>query len=190
MSGLEQLWAGWRSAYVGVASDGGGPGGSAEPATSAPAGAAHPAGSAPCVFCRILSSDQPDGATHVIWRHDSASAVAILNAYPYTSGHLMVMPARHVSRLELLDPTESAAVWEGVGLAVRAIEAAYRPDGLNLGANLGRAAGAGIPDHLHIHALPRWVGDTNFTTAVADLRVLPETLADSADKLRRAWPRP
>jgi ATP adenylyltransferase len=140
------------------------------------------------VFCRILASDHPDLATHVLWRHDNRSAVAILNAYPYTSGHLMVMPARHVSRLEQLSATESASVWEGVGLAVRAIEAAYHPDGLNLGANLGRAAGAGVPDHLHIHALPRWVGDTNFTTALAALRVLPETLEDSAAKLRRAWP--
>ena len=190
MSGLEQLWAGWRSAYVGEASGAGGSGGSPEPGGSG-SGRTPPAGaSVACVFCRIVASDEPDGATHVLWRHDSATAVAILNAYPYTCGHLMVMPTRHVSRLELLDPTESAAVWEGVGSAVRAIEAAYRPDGLNLGANLGRAAGAGIPDHLHVHVLPRWLGDTNFTTAIADLRVLPETLADSADKLRRAWPRP
>jgi ATP adenylyltransferase len=188
VSRLEQLWAGWRSAYVGEASGAGGSGGSPGPDGSGPGRPSDPGGSSSCVFCRILRSDEPDGDTHVLWRHERASAVAILNAYPYTCGHLMVMPARHVSRLEMLDPTESAAVWEGVGLAVRAIEAAYRPDGLNLGANLGRAAGAGIPDHLHVHVLPRWVGDTNFTTAIADLRVLPETLGDSADKLRRAWP--
>lgn len=196
MSSLERLWAGWRSAYVEEASGAGGSGAAdgADPTRPAP-GTAPDASDRPgdrsgCVFCRILGSGEPDGVTHVLWRHDSGCAVAILNAYPYTSGHLMVMPARHVSRLDLLDGIESAAVWEGVGLAARAIEAAYRPDGLNLGANLGRAAGAGIPDHMHFHALPRWVGDTNFTTAVAGLRVLPEALPDSAEKLRRAWPLP
>lgn len=171
MSGLDQLWAGWRSAYI-------------EGATAAPA----PGGEEPCVFCRILTSGEPDEVTHVLWRHPGGGAVALLNAYPYTSGHLMVMPSRHVRRLDGLSPDESAALWEGIGLAARAIETAYRPEGLNLGANLGRAAGAGIPDHLHFHALPRWVGDTNFTTAVAGLRVLPEALGDTAARLRAAWP--
>jgi ATP adenylyltransferase len=87
-----------------------------------------------------------------------------------------------------LTAAESAAVWDGLSMAVRAIKSAYRPDGLNVGANLGRSAGAGIPDHFHLHALPRWNGDTNFMTAVADTRVLPEALSDSADKLRAAWP--
>jgi ATP adenylyltransferase len=140
------------------------------------------------VFDSILASGKPDRETHIVWRHPDGLAFAILNAYPYTSGHLMVMPIRHVGDLEGLTAAESAAVWDGLSMAVRAIKSAYRPDGLNVGANLGRSAGAGIPDHFHLHALPRWNGDTNFMTAVADTRVLPEALSDSADKLRAAWP--
>ncbi len=100
----------------------------------------------------------------------------------------MVMPTRHVGELEELAPEESGAIWAGVSAAVQALKAAYRPDGLNVGANLGRAAGAGIPGHFHMHVLPRWNGDTNFMTTVADTRVLPETLSSSAAKLRSAWP--
>ena len=114
--------------------------------------------------------------------------LALLNAYPYTSGHLMVMPTRHVGELEALTAEESGAMWAGLSAAVRAIKASYRPDGLNVGANLGRAAGAGVPGHFHIHVLPRWNGDTSFMTTVADARVLPETLSFSASKLRAAWP--
>jgi ATP adenylyltransferase len=141
-----------------------------------------------CVFDAILASGQPDRETHILWRHPGGLAFAMLNAYPYTSGHLMVMPIRHVGDLEALTGAESAAVWDGLSMAVRALKAAYRPDGLNVGANLGRSAGAGVPGHFHLHALPRWNGDTNFMTTVADTRVLPEALSDSADKLRAAWP--
>jgi ATP adenylyltransferase len=100
----------------------------------------------------------------------------------------MVMPIRHVGDLEALSPEESLAVWDGLTQAVRAIKAAYRPDGLNVGANLGRSAGAGVPGHFHLHALPRWNGDTNFMTTVAETRVLPESLSDSYAKLLDAWP--
>jgi ATP adenylyltransferase len=115
-------------------------------------------------------------------------AFALLNAYPYTSGHLMVVPTRHVADLEQLTGAESAAVWVGQASAVIAIKRAYRPDGLNLGVNLGRVAGAGIPGHFHVHALPRWNGDTNFMTALASTRVMPESLPDTDAKLRAAWP--
>jgi diadenosine tetraphosphate (Ap4A) HIT family hydrolase len=140
------------------------------------------------VFDAIIASGLPDEDTHILWRHPSGSVLALLNAYPYTSGHLMVMPTRHVGDLEALSVEESGAIWEGVSAAVRAIKAAYRPDGLNVGANLGRAAGAGIPGHFHVHVLPRWDGDTNFMTTVADTRVLPETLSATDAKLRDAWP--
>jgi ATP adenylyltransferase len=114
--------------------------------------------------------------------------VAILNAYPYTSGHLMAMPTRHVADLEDLSAAESGDLWATMAASVRALKRAYKPDGINVGANLGRAAGAGVPGHFHMHVLGRWAGDTNFMTAVADARVLPEPLSDSATKLHAAWP--
>jgi diadenosine tetraphosphate (Ap4A) HIT family hydrolase len=171
VSSLDRLWAGWRSEYI-------------ESVSGLPEEEEREG----CVFCAILASGRPDAETHVLWRHPGGDAFALLNAFPYCSGHLMVMPTRHVSDLEALTPAESRAVWDGIGQAVRALKAAYRPDGLNMGANLGRAAGAGIPGHFHLHVLPRWGGDTNFMTAVADTRVLPEALAASAAKLRAAWP--
>ena len=172
---LERLWAGWRSDYIaGVTADANSPPGADKDESI-------------CVFCRILASDAPDEETYVVWRGDQAAVV--LNAYPYTSGHVLVLPVRHVSDLEDLNADESAALWAGVTDAVRALKAAYRPDGINLGANLGRAAGAGVPGHFHVHALPRWVGDTNFTTAVAETRVMPESLAATFDKVTAAWPR-
>ncbi len=167
---LERLWAGWRAEYL----DSG----------AAEAGA----GSDECVFCRILASDDPPESTYVVWRDDRCAVV--LNAYPYTSGHLMVMPLRHVAGPEDLDGEEAASLWAAVADAVRALKAAYRPDGINLGANLGRAAGAGVPGHFHVHCLPRWDGDTNFMTTVAETRVLPESLPSTFERLRAAWPHP
>lgn len=160
------MWAAWRSGYI-------------EEVTSGREAA--------CVFCAISAGSRADDETHVLWR--GSAAFAVLNAYPYTSGHLMVMPLRHVAAPEDLDTEESGDLWDGITRAVTAIRAAYRPDGLNLGANLGKAAGAGIPGHFHMHVLPRWDGDTNFMTAVAETRVLPESLERSAEKLRAAWPR-
>jgi ATP adenylyltransferase len=174
VSSLERLWAGWRHSYISSAPDDGGPGGGPEGDR--------------CVFCRILASGEPDTETHVVWRHPDGQVVALLNAYPYASGHVMVMPVRHLGDLGELEPGESAALWEGVVGAAAALRAAYDPDGLNVGLNLGHAAGAGVPGHLHVHALPRWAGDTNFMTAVADARVLPEALGVSDEKLRAAWP--
>jgi ATP adenylyltransferase len=142
------------------------------------------------VFCAILASGLPDDETHILWRHPGGGAFAILNLYPYTSGHLMVMPTRHVADLEALTGDESRAVWEGVSEAVVALKVAYRPDGLNVGANIGRAAGAGVPSHFHLHVVPRWNGDTNFMTTVANTRVLPEALSDTRRRLVAAWPAP
>ncbi|HEV2069373.1 MAG TPA: HIT domain-containing protein [Acidimicrobiales bacterium] len=163
---LERLWAGWRGEYVGSAT-----------------------GEIPgddCVFCRILASGQPDEATYIVWR--GRAAVAILNAYPYTSGHLMVMPTRHVADLETLAADEAQELWEALTSAITAVKAAYAPGGLNVGANLGRAGGAGIPGHLHLHCLPRWNADTNFMTSVAETRVLPEALPTTWSRLRATWP--
>ena len=169
MSPLDRLWAGWRSAYI-------------EGVTG------RPEQPGDCVFCGILGSGLTDEESYVVWRDPAGAAVALLNAYPYGSGHLMVMPTRHTASPEDLSAEEGSALWRGVTDAVTALRAAYRPDGLNLGANLGRAAGAGIPDHFHMHALPRWGGDTNFMTSVAEVRVLPEPLSESYRKITSAWP--
>ena len=161
--GLERLWAGWRSAYVEQA--------------------AAEDGTEECVFCRILAS----GVEGQVVRRDDVTAV-LLNAFPYTSGHLLVMPVRHVAETEDLSAEEGSAVWAAVTDAVRALKAAYKPEGLNIGANLGRPAGAGVPGHFHLHVLPRWNGDTNFMTAVAGVRVMPESLPDTYRKVKEAWP--
>jgi diadenosine tetraphosphate (Ap4A) HIT family hydrolase len=165
---LEHLWAGWRAAYVGSVAN--------EEVASSDAS----------VFSRILASGRPDEETHVVWR--GAMCFAILNAFPYTSGHLLVMPYREVRELGGLTADEHAELWRATTDAVSALQAAYRPDGVNLGMNLGRIAGAGVPNHLHVHVLPRWDGDTNFMTAVAGVRVMPETLDDAWAKVRAAWP--
>jgi len=112
-----------------------------------------------------------------------------MNAYPYASGHVLVLPLRHAGTLGGLTADESAELWSATLQAVSTIETAYEPDGLNMGANLGRAAGAGLPSHVHLHVLPRWSGDTNFMTSVAEARVMPETLQLSWKKLTDAWPR-
>lgn len=176
---LDQLWAGWRASYVASVSE--------PPAAGVSGERVGGPGDATggCVFCRILASDASDEERRIV--HRGRRAVALLNAYPYASGHLLVLPVRHLGALSELDADESAELWETARTSVDAIERAYRPDGVNLGANLGRAAGAGIPAHLHLHALPRWVGDTNFMTAIAETRVLPESLGASWAKLRAAW---
>jgi ATP adenylyltransferase len=163
------MWAGWRSGYI-------------RSTATAPVDAE----SDECVFCRILSSGEPDEATYIVHRREHC--FAILNAYPYTNGHLMLMPVRHLADLEELSREESACLWELVTDAVRTLKVAYEPDGINVGANLGRAAGAGIPGHLHVQCLPRWVGDTSFMTSLADVRVLNEDLPETWSRLREAWP--
>jgi diadenosine tetraphosphate (Ap4A) HIT family hydrolase len=165
---MDRLWAGWRSSYVAVAGNG------------------EPAGGS--LFSRILASGMPDEDTHVVWRGERV--FAILNAYPYTCGHVLVMPYREVGELEDLTPDESTELWAAVRDAVVAIKAAYSPHGVNVGLNLGEAAGAGIASHMHVHVLPRWNADSNFMTAVAEVRVLPEALGDTWRKLRAAWPAP
>ena len=171
MSGLDHLWAGWRSAYLDevTASDG--------PVVAGPGS----------LFEGILGSGLPDDETYIV--HRGPTCFVVLNAYPYTNGHVLVLPNRAVPELEGLTEDEHTELWGLVRTSVGAIREAYRCDGVNVGMNLGRAAGAGVPDHLHVHVLPRWNGDTNFMTAVAEVRVLTESLRESYDKLRAAWPR-
>jgi ATP adenylyltransferase len=113
-----------------------------------------------------------------------------MNAFPYTSGHLMVLPYREVADLEELAPDEASELWATVTDAVAALKSAYRPEGVNVGVNLGQAAGGSVSRHLHVHVVPRWAGDANFMTTIANTRTLPEALADSAAKVRANWREP
>jgi ATP adenylyltransferase len=161
---LERLWAGWRAAYIN--------------------GAASKPEPDECLFCSLEAADDADAFVVARGEH----AFVVLNAYPYTSGHLMVAPRRHESQLDGLAADEAAEVMALTQRATTALKSAYRPDGINVGANLGRAAGAGITGHVHVHALARWDGDTNFMTSVAEARVIPEDLRVTWEKLRAAWP--
>lgn len=138
------------------------------------------------LFEAIEASGLPDEETFVV--HRGPKCLALLNAYPYTSGHLLVVPRRARAALAELTEDEHAALWSTVRDAVAAVEAAYSPDGVNVGLNQGAAAGAGVPSHLHVHVLPRWSGDTNFMTTTADTRVLPEALGETWRRLVEAWP--
>lgn len=135
-----------------------------------------------CVFCNAHTGGD-DRATYLLERSDHA--FLILNAYPYASGHLMAVINRHVGALVEARPAELADMMRLVQRAVEALTAEYRAEGFNVGMNQGRAAGAGIEDHLHIHVVPRWNGDSNFVSVLGDTRVLPETLETTWERLRR-----
>jgi ATP adenylyltransferase len=158
---LEHLWSPWRLAYVTGASAEG------------------------CVFCSALSD--PDADSLVV--HRGRACFVILNLFPYNNGHLMVIPNRHIASLAAATPEELSELIELTRVAELAITETYAPHGLNMGINLGKPAGAGILDHVHMHVVPRWNGDTNFMTVVGRTRVLPEDLPDTATKLRPVFAR-
>lgn len=180
---LERLWAGWRSTYVRSSGDDGRTGSGKVSAEGAP-GVTDPVDGS--VFTRILRSDLPDDETHIV--HRARTCFVIMNAYPYATGHVLVIPYREVADLELLEDEESAELWAVVTDAVRAVRRAFAPEGINVGVNLGRPAGGTVPEHLHVHVVPRWIGDSNFMTAIANTQTLPESLVGSAARLRSAWP--
>ena len=155
---MNRLWAPWRMAYVGSARTASG-----------------------CVFCEALAS--PDDRAMLVLQR-SERAFLVLNAFPYTPGHLMAAVTRHVGTLAEASPEELADAMRLVALATRALTAEYRAEGFNIGVNQGRIAGAGIADHLHIHVVPRWGGDTNFLPVLGDVRVLPESLEATFDRLK------
>jgi ATP adenylyltransferase len=138
-----------------------------------------------CIFCQALDGD--DQAPLVLYR--GTLAFVILNLYPYNNCHLMVLPHRHIGALADAQPDELHELIALTRHAEIVLTEAYAPHGLNVGLNLGRAAGAGVADHLHIHLVPRWNGDTNFMTVVSDVRVLPETLDQTAARLRPIFER-
>lgn len=166
---LERIWSGWRSSYV----------------TTAPVRTGDGVQEPGSVFTRLLSSGAPDVETHIV--HRGATCFAVANLFPYTTGHLLVVPYREVADLDGLSPEETADLWATVTEAVGVVRAVFRPDGLNVGLNLGRPAGGSVPDHLHVHVVPRWTGDSNFMMAIGSTQTLPETLADTAAKLRARW---
>lgn len=138
-----------------------------------------------CVFCRIAESGPPSEQNGVVWRGEYC--LAVLNLYPYASGHLLIVPLRHESDLSNLTDEESHELWETTRKAITALNLGFQPEGFNLGANLGRTAGAGIPDHLHMHVVPRWGGDTNFMTTTGGVRVIPQSMSDSWRVVNKSW---
>jgi ATP adenylyltransferase len=164
---LESIWAAWRAEYIA--------GTVKRPVDTDPDS---------CLFERLQQGDDEE----MLVLERTATTFTVMNAFPYTNGHIMVAPLRHVGLLEELTEQEGAGLFAGLQRAVVAIKAAYGPDGLNIGANLGRAAGAGIPAHLHTHVVPRWNGDTNFMTTIGGIRVQPESMRSSWEKLRAHWP--
>jgi diadenosine tetraphosphate (Ap4A) HIT family hydrolase len=167
MSQLDRIWNGWRATYVNQLAD------------RVPSAEGS-------VFTQILASGLSDDDANIVWR--GRLTFVILNAFPYTSGHLMVLPYREVANLDDLTADEATELWATVTDAVRAVRTAYRPGGVNVGINMGQPAGGSVSEHLHVHVVPRWTGDANFMTAVAEARTLPEPLSFSARKLRDAWP--
>ena len=148
-----------------------------------------------CVFCNMIGAvdyaieqgmplEQAERAAHIVQR--GPECFVCLNAYPYSTGHVLIMPYQHIDTLALLPATAAIAMMQTMQQFETALRTIYRPQGLNFGLNLGQAAGAGVADHLHMHALPRWSGDTNFMTATAETRVLPEPLDVTWSKLREA----
>ena len=164
---LDRLWNGWRSSYV----RGEAAGDRSEPGSS--------------VFTKILASGLPDEDTHIV--HRGRECFVILNSFPYSTGHMLVLPYREVSNLTDLGADETAELWSTVTRATEVVKRSHGPDALNVGINLGGAAGGSIAQHLHVHIVPRWDGDANFMTAVAETRTLPESLTDTAARIRAAW---
>jgi ATP adenylyltransferase len=172
---LDHLWATWRAAYVSKIAD----------SRTLPSPEEADGRS---LFERILAGadEEGDEAAGIVYR--GPSCFALLNLFPYTSGHLMVLPNRAVGDLDDLDDEEHAELWNTVRDAVAALRAAFSCEAVNVGLNLGAAAGGSQSDHIHVHCVPRWQGDANFIGVTAETRVLPISLADAGERLRAAWP--
>lgn len=160
---MEHLWSPWRMEYIMQH----------EPVSG-------------CIFCDALKRE--DSPENLIISREKLGFV-MMNRFPYTSGHIMVVPNSHQPSLELLDAETRAELMELVSHGIRVLRAVYKPEGFNVGVNIGAIAGAGVADHVHMHIVPRWAGDTNFMSAVAATRVLPEALEDTYKRLHEAWDR-
>jgi ATP adenylyltransferase len=158
---MERLWAPWRLEYVATADDDAG-----------------------CVFCSALDGDDEDKLVV----HRGKNAFVLLNKFPYASGHFMVAPTRHLGEFGELSDDEVLELHRLASAGISALSQLYTPQAYNLGWNLGRVAGAGVVDHVHLHVVPRWAGDTNFMPVLADVKVIPEHLAETRRKLVERWP--
>ncbi|MCX7906536.1 MAG: HIT domain-containing protein [Bacteroidetes bacterium] len=162
---MERLFSPWRSRYIASFKEG--------------------SGSRDCIFCE--APQRPDSPENlIVWRGERVFLV--LNLYPYNSGHLMAVPFRHVDSLLQLEEAELLELWCAARLAIRALDALMQPHGYNVGMNLGRVAGAGIEDHVHLHVVPRWHGDTNFMPVLGEVKVISEALEETWKKLREILP--
>jgi ATP adenylyltransferase len=157
---MEHIWAPWRIEYI---------------LTEKPEG---------CILCDKPKEDK-DVENYILYRGDKN--FVIMNSYPYNPGHLLVSPYRHVSRLEEMTDEERNEHFEMVSRCIRVLREAYNPGGFNIGANMGKVAGAGIDDHYHSHIVPRWQGDTNYITVVADVRVVPQALSETYRELKERF---
>jgi len=189
---MDHLCTPWRYEYVTHAEDSSRPGVPAALAAWSESGAED----TKCVFCNLIAAvdyaiaqgmpvEQAEKAAHILTRQPSC--FLCLNAFPYTNGHILIVPYRHLDSLAALPPDEAR---EMISLAQRVesvLRTVYNPSGFNFGLNIGQAGGAGIASHIHMHALPRWIGDTNFMTVTANARVLPEALDTTWERIRQAW---
>ena len=158
---MERLWAPWRMEYI-----------TEEPRAG-------------CLFCRVIEDPGDRDAALVVWRPQQA--IVLLNKYPYNPGHVMVAPHAHVGGLEDLDEVQTSDLMHALKRTITVLKASLKPEGFNIGANIGRVAGAGMPDHVHLHVVPRWNGDTNFMPVLGEVKVVNEHLAQTATKLSEAF---
>lgn len=158
---MNYLWSPWRMEYI-----------------------LNPKSDEGCIFCSALK--QADGPENlVVYR--GPKAFVMLNRFPYTSGHLMIVPYEHAPSLELLDGDSRAEIMELSTRAIQVLQVLYAPQGFNLGMNIGNAAGAGVTEHVHLHVVPRWAGDTNFMSSISQTRVLPELLEETYRRVKETW---
>lgn len=162
---MDRLWSPWRSEYIA----------SGAPGTELKG----------CVFCKLYAEIQNDEANFVVYR--ASHSFVVLNRYPYISGHLLIVPNEHVGELDAAAKETTDELMDMTKRSQTALREAYHPQGFNVGMNLGHSAGAGIVDHIHIHILPRWTGDTNFMTTVSETRVIPEDLPTTYRKVREKF---
>jgi ATP adenylyltransferase len=185
---MDYLFTPWRYAYIASADT--------DPRPGVPQALSAWPGNTGCVFCNLLASiryavehgmscDQAESAAGLV--HRARHSFVMLNAFPYTSGHVMIMPFAHLDRLSIVPAETAHEMMDLAQQTERILDRLYHPDGFNFGLNLGRAAGAGVAGHLHLHAMPRWAGDTNFMTTVAETRLVPEDLATTWQRLRAAF---